>query len=52
MANKPISQYDEVPELTDDAVFIISRDNKTYGVKFGALRRSIDPFCRTDYEDE
>ena len=41
MANKPISRFEELETLPDDAVLIVSRDGKCYGITVGMLRQYI-----------
>lgn len=42
MANKPISNFEEINELTDDMVLLVSRDGKTYSVTIKTLRECIE----------
>lgn len=42
MANKPISQYDELEAISDDDVFIVSQDGIAYGFTLEDLTRSIE----------
>lgn len=41
MANKPISSFEELDALPDDAVLIVSRDGKCYGITIGMIRQYI-----------
>lgn len=42
MANKPISQYEELETVSGDTVFVISRNGKTYGATINTLLESIE----------
>ena len=41
MANKPISEYDELENITVDTVFVVSRNGQTYGVTVDTLLNSL-----------
>jgi len=41
MANKPMSNFEELDTLPDDAVLIVSRNGKCYGITVKMLRQYI-----------
>ena len=46
MANKPISEYDELEALALDTAFIGNRNGESYSFTFEMLIKSIDPAKR------